>query len=74
MISNMKSNNIENLYEAVPPTQSKNRLLLFLKLDFYGAFIGDKKIKRIQKMPYYYFLTSYFLLGFPSLLLVNHVN
>ena len=37
MISNMKSNNIENLYEAVPPTQSKNRLLLFLKLDFYGA-------------------------------------
>ena len=52
MISNMKSNNIENLYEAVP-TQSKNRLLLFLKLDFYGAVIGDKKIN--SKMPFYYF-------------------
>ena len=69
MISNMKSNNIENLYEAVPPNQSKNRLLLFLKLDFYGAFIGDKKIN--SKNAILLLLTSLFFIGVSCLLLVK---
>ena len=69
MISKMKSNNIENLYEAVPPTQSKNRLLLFLKLDFYGAFIGDKKIN--SKNAILLLLTSLFFIGVSCLLLVK---
>ena len=68
MISNMKSNNIENLYEAVP-TQSKNRLLLFLKLDFYGAVIGDKKIN--SKNAILLLLTSLFFIGSSCLLLVK---
>ena len=68
MISNMKSNNIENLYEAVP-TQSKNRLLLFLKLDFYGAVIGDKKIN--SKNAILLLLTSLCFIGSSCLLLVK---